>query len=642
MKLVNIIGQMKSLNQVVYACGQSGVFQPDNAMTFFSDTSDFVAIQEENPFTAPLNTLEASMARVQGEEDGSSADVAPSTMEKSDMRKYVEEFSEKAAALSQRRSELTTQMEGQSRDIEQFEHFRGLQIDLDAITHCETIKVRFGRLPRDSFEKLKAYNENPYVLFFPGASDAEYYWGVYFAPLEMASDVDRIFSSLYFERLRIPSAVGTPEEIIDRLRAQREQTEKELQAARDEIAAFWKEQKTLCLQVHARYKQLAYLFSVRQYAARYNDKFILAGWIPSGDEKKFREKLDRIDAIEYTIERADADSHHTPPVKLRNARGFRPFEYFVDMYGLPRYNEVDPTAFVAITFTLLFGIMFGDLGQGLVVSLVGWAMWRFKKMPIGRILIPCGISSAVFGLVYGSVFGFEHVLDPLYKAVFGLEEKPIEVMNSDMATNIILFAVIIGLALILLAMALNIYSGFKQRNYESAVFGPNGIAGFVFYASLVFGFGGQLLLGIHVINAAYILLLVVVPLILIFLREPLGKLMAGKKDWKPEKWGEFFIQNFFEVFEMLLSYVSNTMSFLRVAAFVLVHAGMMMAVFAIAELFGPVGFTIATIIGNALVMGMEALLVSIQVMRLEFYEMFSRYYIGDGRAFQPLSVSADK
>lgn len=636
MKLVNVIGQMKSLDDVVYACGCSGVFQPDDAMTFFSDTSGFMAVQEENPYTAPLSLLESSVTRVGGK---TTPAVPPSTMEVKDLLQYTKTFSDKAAALSQQRGELTTRMEAFNRDIEQFEHFRGLDIDLDAITSCETIKVRFGRLPRESFEKLRAYNENPYVLFFPGASDAEYYWGVYFAPLEMAADVDRIFSSLYFERLRIPAAEGTPEEIIAKLKAQREETAGRLDALHKEIAAWWEEEQTLCRQVHARLAQLATLFSVRRYAARYNDKFILAGWIPAREEKRFREALDKIDGIEFSIERADADSHHTPPVTLRNARTFRPFEYLVDMYGLPRYNEVDPTAFVAITFTLLFGIMFGDLGQGLLLSVIGWAMWKFKQMPIGRILIPCGISSAVFGLVYGSVFGFEHVLDPLYKALFGLEEKPVEVMESSMATGIILFAVVIGLTLILLAMGLNIYSSFKQRNYENALFGANGIAGFVFYASLVFGLGGQLLFGWHVLNAAYILLLIALPLVLIFLREPLGKLVAGEKDWRPEKWGEFCVQNFFELFEMLLSYVSNTMSFLRVAAFVLVHAGMMMAVFAIAELFGPVGFTVAVVIGNGLVMGMEALLVSIQVMRLEFYEMFSRYYIGDGRAFRPLSLS---
>ena len=143
-------------------------------------------------------------------------------------------------------------------------------------------------------------------------------------------------------------------------------------------------------------------------------------------------------------------------------------------------------------------------------------------------------------------------------------------------------------------------------------------------------------------NTAYILLLIVLPLILMFLREPLGKLVARDPDWKPEdSIGDFILQNFFELFETLLSYLSNTMSFLRVGAFVLVHAGMMMAVFALADLFGPFGYTVTVVIGNGLVMVMEATLVAIQVMRLEFYEMFSRYYIGDGQVFTPLSAEAD-
>ena len=81
------------------------------------------------------------------------------------------------------------------------------------------------------------------------------------------------------------------------------------------------------------------------------------------------------------------------------------------------------------------------------------------------------------------------------------------------------------------------------------------------------------------------------------------------------------------------------MSFLRVGAFVLVHAGMMMAVFALANIFGTFGYTVTVILGNGLVMVMEALLVAIQVMRLQFYEMFSRYYIGEGRSFEPVKLS---
>lgn len=636
MKLVSVIGQMSSLDSVVLACGRSGTFQPDDAMTFFSDTSNFTSIKEDNPYIEVLGRLETVVGRVGGK---LTLTDMPSDQPDDELFAYVNAFSARVSDLTKQRAALSTQLESLNKDIEQFSHFKGLNMDLDAILHCETIKVRFGRLPKDSFDKLKAYNENPYVLFFPGASDSEYYWGVYFAPFDFAPDVDRIFSSLYFERMRIPEAVGTPEEIVEKLKAEQTETASALDAVCQQLAAVWAEEQAPCNQVYSRLKQRSYYFGVRRYAARYNDQFILAGWIPARAEKGFRAALDAVDGIEYTIERADRDTHHTPPVQLRNAKPFRPFEYFVDMYGLPRYNEIDPTAFVAITYTLLFGIMFGDLGQGLCVALVGWLMWKYKHMDIGRILVPCGISSAVFGLVFGSVFGFEHWLDPFYRTVFGLQKKPIEVMES--ATTIILFAVGIGLVLIVLAMLLNIYSSLKRRDYESGLFGPNGVAGLVFYCSLIAGFGGSLL-GWKLLSPLYVVALIIVPLLLMFLREPLGALVAGEENWKPEKWGEYCVQNFFELFEVMLSYVSNTMSFLRVGAFVLVHAGMMMAVFALAELFGPFGFTVTVIVGNGLVMVMEALLVAIQVMRLEFYEMFSRYYNGDGRAFRPLSLSADK
>ena len=638
MKLLNIIGHLDSLDAVLIACGKTGVSQPDDALSFFSDTHGFTVPQEDNPYTDPLSRLESAISRVGSEPVAINAEISAS-MDKEALSRYVEHFSKRVTELTRQRGLLSVRSESINKDCEQFEHFLGMDIDLDAILSCKTIQVRFGRLPRDSFEKLKMYNANPYVLFFPGVSDASYYWGVYFAPLDFAPEVDRIFSSLYFERLRIPAAVGKPDDIVARLREEKKQVEQELASLDKQIQDIWLEERDDCLRVYSQLKQLNYYYSARRYAARYNDKFILTGWIPSRDEKKVRVALDGVDGIEYTIERAGDDAHHTPPVKLHNTGMFKPFEFFVDMYGLPRYTEVDPTAFVAITYTLLFGIMFGDLGQGLVVALIGWLMWKLKKMPIGKILVPCGISSAIFGVVYGSVFGFEHALDPLYHALFGLEEKPIEVMNSSWAMKIILASVIIGLLLIVLAMLLNIYSSLRRRDYENGIFGPNGIVGLVFYSSLAFGFGLQLLLDVKIVTLPYVLALIVLPLILMFLREPLGKLAARKPDWKPEKWGEFILQNFFEMFELMLSYLSNTMSFLRVGAFVLIHAGMMMAVFTLAELAGGIGYVAIVIFGNALVMCMEALLVAIQVLRLEFYEMFSRYYNGDGRPFKPLDAS---
>ena len=370
--------------------------------------------------------------------------------------------------------------------------------------------------------------------------------------------------------------------------------------------------------------------------------FILTGWIPAECEKSFSTSLDAIDSVEYSFADAKDELAHSPPIRLKNRFLFRPFEFFVDMYGLPAYDEVDPTPFVAFTYILLFGIMFGDLGQGLVVSLVGWIMWKWRKMPLGKILVPCGISSAIFGTIFGSVFGLEHVLDPFYQTVFHLEEKPIEVMDAD-TTNLIIYAAIgIGLVLVVLAILINIYSSLRRRHYENALFGPNGVAGLVFYCSIVVGFGGQIVFGWQIVNTAYVLCLIVLPLAVIFFREILGALVEGRREDLPKKWGDFLMQNFFEVFEFLLSYATNTMSFLRVGAFVLVHAGMMLVVFTLAEMLPGIGYLIVAVIGNIFIMCLEGLLVGIQVLRLEFYEMFSRFFDGTGRAFHPVTVRREE
>jgi len=125
-------------------------------------------------------------------------------------------------------------------------------------------------------------------------------------------------------------------------------------------------------------------------------------------------------------------------------------------------------------------------------------------MAIGRVLVPCGISSAVFGTIFGSVFGFEHVLDPLYKALFGLEEKPIEVMESGTTVMILLAAVGIGVLLIAVSMLMNIRTCLKQRDYENGLFGANGVAGLVFYLSLIIGAACQIGLDIPLLNLPYV------------------------------------------------------------------------------------------------------------------------------------------
>lgn len=635
-KIASIIGVLKELDPVINLCGQTQYFHPEDALSFYSDTRNFTPIFEENPYSAPLQALKDTVHAAGKELE--LLEKSDTSVEQQTLIENANALTDKMEALLEKRLAINHALDGYAKSIVEISHFLGLNLDLKKIFACKYIKVRFGRLPRESYDKLESYQDNPYILFFQCTSDKTHYWGVYFAPIEYADEIDRIFSGLFFERLRISATDSTPEERLQVLNQEVAAQQKELAQVEAEIDALWEKERAQFLTIYTRLAELDAYFGIRRYAAKYNNSFIVTGWIPAEKEAEFTALLDKTEGIEYTIENAEEARKHEPPVRLKNKKPFKPFEYFVGMYGLPQYNEVDPTPLVAITYVLLFGIMFGDLGQGLLVALVGYLMWKLKKMPLGRILIPCGISSAVFGTIFGSVFGFEHALDPMYQGLFHLESKPIEVMAADTTNYIIYGAVGIGVFLLIVAMLINIYSSFKRKNYGNALFGPNGVAGLVFYASLVFGLVGQMLLGISVFNILYIVFLIVLPLLCILFREPLGKLIIHDPDWKPESWGGYIMQNFFELFEQVLSYVTNTMSFMRVGAFVLVHAGMMMVVFTLAEMSSGFFYVFIIILGNILVSAMEGLLVGIQVLRLEFYEMFSRFFEGGGNPFTPVSV----
>lgn len=639
MKVVSIIGRMADLDGVTAVCGDSCCFHPDNSLSFYSDTEKFSPITDENPYAEPLQRLTEAISGARKQTDLLPRDALSKLhYDKEEWGDYVSRFCKEFESLQNERAAAQAEVQDCTRDIEETSHFTGLDLDLGAIRECAYIKFRFGRLPKDSYEKLNHYHDNPYVMFFPCTSDDIQYWGVYFTPVENAAEVDRIFSSLYFERVRLSELHSTPEHMVEDLQEKKKQAQEKIKSVDNRIEELWKKERKELQRVYSFLNRQSVYFSIRRYAARYNDNFILTGWIPAKREKSFCAALDKLEGVDYTLENAENELEHSPPVQLENKKPVRAFEFFVNMFGLPQYDELDPTPFVAITYVLLFGIMFGDVGQGICVSIVGALMWKFKQMALGKALIPCGISSAVFGLVYGSVFGYEHVLDPMYSALFGLSEKPIEVMEANTTIEIILAAVCIGIFLVLCAILINIICSLKRRKWESALFGPNGIAGFLFYGGIVVSFGGQLAFGWQIVTPVYIVLFIVLPLLVMMFAGVLGALVERKPDWKPESWGGYIVENFFELFEVLLGYASNTISFLRVGAFVLVHAGMMTMVFTLADMSSGIGYLLIVVLGNIIVMGMEGLLVGIQVMRLEFYEMFSRFFEGGGRSFSPIVV----
>ncbi len=639
MKLISIIGMVDHLDEVVTMLGHCGVFHPDDATEFFSETDKFLPVSSKNESSTILNKLKSIMSQAGIEPE--IVDIDGYSISIDEMAAIVENIENELGATLKEKQDTQDEIKHCQRQIENSSHFVGLNLEIDKIEACEFIASDFGRLPKESYKKLQEFDDNEFVQFFPVSSDDKYYWGVYTAPIDQADEIDSIFSALYFEHVEVEGLKGTPTDFIKKQKEHVVSLQNKVKRLDSEAKAYLSQNKDNMLKIYSKLCEQNAFYSIRSYAYRYHNNFILAGWIPQEDENKIHDALAKIESIEVNMSDAKEEIRHKPPVKFKNNFFAKPFEYYTEMYGTPNYGEIDPSGFLALTYSLLFGIMFGDVGHGAILFIAAIIMYKVKGMELGRLLIPCSISSTIFGFVFGSVFGFEHVLDGMYQKLFGLDEKPIEVMESHMTMNIIYSAVGIGMLLVIVAMCLNIYSSLKRKDIGNALFGVNGVSGLVFYTSLVVGLVCSMMLEIKIMTPLYIILLIILPLILVFFREPLSKLVEGEKDFMPESIGSFIVDNFFELFEVCLSYVTNTMSFLRVGAFVLVHAGMMQVVFVLASMFGATGYVITVIVGNILVAALEALLVGIQVLRLEYYEMFSRFYIGDGRAYKPVRIEKD-
>lgn len=633
MKVLSIIGMTRHLDKVVTVLGKSGVFHPDDALEFFSETEKFVPVAAKNESSGTLTKLKNIMS--DSGIEPTFVDISDYHDSVDDIRQSVLDIENELGQTIRRKTEIEKEILECKKKIENSSHFVGLDLEMEQIAACEFIVSDFGRLPKESYKKLTEYDDNDFVQFFPISSDDKYYWGIYTSPVDMADEIDSIFSALYFEHCEVQGYNGTPVDFIEKQKAQVTTLENELSELNKNTALYGESHKEQMNQMYSKLMEQNAFHSILSHAYRYHKYFILAGWIPAKYEKQIHDALESIESVELSISDAKEEIKHNPPVKYKNNFISRAFEFYTDMYGTPHYGEVDPSGFIAFTYSLLFGIMFGDVGHGVILFIAALIMNK-KGNALGKILIPCSVFSVIFGFIFGSIFGYEEVIHKW----FGLSEKPIDVMHKDTMT-IIYSAVGIGMLLVIFAMGLNIYSSIRRGDIGTALFGVNGISGFVFYTSLVIGLVCSMVLGIKIMTPLYIVFLIVLPLILVFLREPLSKLVMGEKNAMPHKWGEFFVDNFFELFEVCLSYVTNTMSFLRVGAFVLVHAGMMQVVFVLASMFGTIGSVITIIVGNLLVAALEALLVGIQVLRLEYYEMFSRFYIGDGRPYQPVRVNKD-
>ncbi|MEG0736406.1 MAG: V-type ATPase 116kDa subunit family protein [Longicatena sp.] len=633
MKLINITGDNEYLDDVLLRFVALDCFHPEPASKFVDSVHGLTTMNDENPITEVLSHF--SEVANDMDLDIPAKDVRNRDYDLNAIKAYIDKIHDRYLQGAEVRKELETVIQENKDALTQVQNIESIDLNLDDLFECKYIKIRFGRLPLDSVEKLQYYRNRPFV-FKSFNSDDTYSWCLYITTSKYEGDVDNIFSSLYFERIRIPEFVhGTPGSAKDNLQEEIDNDYKQLQHVNEVIEQLKQECFDNFTDIKAELEFINHTFEARKYVVGLGERFSITGFVAEEDVMKLKETFFDLKEVDIEVRPAHSDKRLSPPTKIKNGWFARPFSMFVEMYGVPEYEAFDPTPFVAFTYSLLFGIMFGDLGQGAVLILIGYLFYKWKHMKLGEIGMRIGIMSCIFGTIFGSVFGNETLLNPLYQTVFGMHEKPIEIMTSEFIPILLILSICLGACLMLISMCMNIYLQKKNVHIGEMWFSHNGVAGFVFYASLVIGGGVQVAFGIATLsNPIYLIVLILLPLLLIFLKEGLIHKMAHGEMF-PNGFGAYFTESFFELFEICLSYITNSISYLRVGGFVLSHAGMMMAVTLLMSMAGNAGIIVA-IFGNIFVMCLEGLIVGIQVLRLEFYEMFSRYFEGRGIAFSAM------
>ena len=480
---------------------------------------------------------------------------------------YISKFDLHTENIVEDTTEVTEEV--RNKELENAKKFTNIQLDF--LDELSFIYYRFGKLPYADFLKLKVFADNQMdILILEGKKDGDDKYIVYLTPKTLEDKYDGIIENFNFEEIDISNELLTQG------------------GARLDIKLQHVDERNKILKKEEQ-------IDLKKYISDTTDKyFIFSGFMPQFEADLLKTKAKNDNKI-IAVESDNNES--TIPTKLKNYKIFAPFEFLVRTYGVPKYGEIDPTPIVAIFYTILFGMMFGDVGQGGIIFFLGKIMsYKFRgeaKENLGKIISSVGVSSMFFGILYGSVFGYEHFLPTLWV-------KPLENINYMLGISLAL-----GVGITIFSIILNIINNRKDIKTFS---GQNSVAGLAFYILAILSF----------VNVFFIAL-AVIPFIFIFLKD------------KPKGAGIF--KAVIETFEILLTFGTNTLSFVRVGAFALSHAGMMGVVFLLAQNRTTTGSFVIIVLGNLVVMVLEAMVVSIQALRLQFYEMFSRYFNGSGEEF---------
>jgi V/A-type H+-transporting ATPase subunit I len=638
---IELIVPEKDAQVVTGTLADQGVFHQADAGYLSSETasgpvSDW---QEKSATYAALERQLLAAMKALGVKDGEPPPSGSASMvEVEAVRPMAERLEQEVERVIKELADKQTQLEQLQGYVRELEPIADVNVEVDALRNLRYVFSMLGTMPVDNVERLRTSLARIPFLLLTLRQDSSQAAVLLLGTQRDADILERAARSAYLNPLDLPDDYhGTPREIAEALSADVNRIQQHIAEQRDTMTELretrGEQLQTLLWRV--RTSRMLADAMVRFGKLRY--AYLIVGWVPTSNLDALTQRLRQVseDILIEVIPSKRGQMDRDVPVALANPGILRPFQQLVTTYGRPRYAEVDPTFLLTLTFPLLFGAMFGDIGHGLVLVLVGGLLASRKVRALrglaslGTVIAVCGLVAIVFGFLYGSVFGLENVLPALW----------IRPMANIM--QILIIAIAAGIVLLSIAFLIGILNAWMVRDWGRLLFGHNGIAGLVLYWSLLGLVIGAFAKRIPVPGTVFVVSAIIAGLA-VMLSDLLSRLVEGKRPLIAGSLGTYVIQIFFELFEVVISLLSNSLSYVRVGAFAVAHAGLSAVVFILADMVSPTqgfGYWAVVALGNLFIIGFEGMIVGIQTLRLEYYEFFSKFFAGGGTRYAPLVLS---
>ncbi|MEN8254879.1 MAG: V-type ATPase 116kDa subunit family protein [Verrucomicrobiota bacterium] len=386
---------------------------------------------------------------------------------------------------------------------------------------------------------------------------------------------------------------------------------------------------------------------------------LFAGWLPAKKKASLQKAIAEASENRCYLEWTEAGSEemigNEIPVKFRNPRALAPFQMLVSNFGIPKYGTIDPTPFVMPLYLAMFGLMFADVGQGLVLAILGALGVKSMKGRSGKegllhlawLIIWCGCSSMVFGALFGSYFGYSWV-KPLWFDFHGIVAGH---SAADAAVNnvydILLITIYFGIAVIGMGLVFNWVNLARMKQWLTLVFDKGGLLGGWMYAGGIYSAAYMVAHGYKEFPAdGTLFMLLGLPALLLLLKEPLHLWQhghdGGEKANIPMLCMNILMEWIVELLEIFSGYLSNTLSFMRVAGLGIAHVCLMISFASLAGMTDSLVMKgVILVLGNMLVIGLEGLSAGIQALRLNYYEFFTKFFHGTGKPHSPIALNSN-